>query len=184
MFDWLLNKNGLDIINCIFQGIIAGAAVFAICITIKQVSGRAKVNLKIRPEFRLNKMKEEPFFVELGLRIVNLGMAPIFVSSCGIQLWEYRKEKRTIRISDKSFVLQPGTSTIVYGEYDFDMINDIASLHDKVHIYAVCQMDKIYYDKKKYSYGEFKFECEKINKLVEKEKQRTEKILTEEGEQQ
>lgn len=182
MIDWLLNGKGLDIFNCIFQGIIAVAAVIAICITINQVGGKTKVELKIRPEFRLNQTNEGIFFVELGLHIVNLGMAPIFVSSCGVQLWERRKEKCTIRISDESFVLKSGVSTIVYGEYNYDKINDIASLNDKVRIYAVCQMDKTYYEKKKYSYEELKHECEKKSKRVERENQRTEKMIIEKGE--
>ncbi len=80
--------------------------------------------------------------------MVNLSMAPLFVSSCGVQLWEDRKAKLTMPISVKPFVLRPGQSKTVTGKYFNELINDKALLHDRVRIYVVCQMDKVYYEKK------------------------------------
>lgn len=168
MMDGLSFGDVLDILNCIFQGIIAIAAVVAIWITLKQISSRANVNLKMKTEFRLNETKEGDFFVELVIHMVNLGIAPIYISSSGVQLWEHRKPKFKMRISDESFVLESGASKSVSGQYISEMMDDKASLSDKVRIYVVCQMDKIFYEKKECSYAEFQHECEKIRKRVDK----------------
>lgn len=168
MMDGLTFWDVLDILNCLFQGVIAIAAVVAIWITVKQISGRANVNLKMKTEFRLNETREGEFFVELVIHMVNLGMAPVYISSSGVQLWEHRKPKFKMRLSDDSFVLKSGESRSVCGQYKSEMLDDKASLHDKVRIYAVCQMDKVFYEKKSCSYDEFQHECEKIRKRVDK----------------
>lgn len=166
--DWIFTGNGLEVLNCFFQFVIAGAAVVAIWITIKQISGRAKPNLKMKTEFRLSEARSGQFIVELVIHMVNMGMAPVYVSSCGVQLWEHRKLKYKMKISDDSFVLKSGESRIVCGEYRGKSMNDKASLHDKVRIYAICQLDKVCYERKEWIYDEFKHEYEKINERVNK----------------
>lgn len=168
MVEELFASNVLAVLNCIFQGIIAVAAVIAIRITIRQISGRANVNMKMNTEFRLNEVKDEGFIVELAIHMVNLGMATVYVSECGICLWAHRKPKFRMRISDDSFVLKSGQSRTVCGEYNGEMLDDMASLRDKVRIYAICQMDKVYYDKKKHFYNDFKHKYEKVARRVNK----------------
>lgn len=165
---WFLNEKYMDLFNCISQCIIAVAAVVAIIITIRQISSKTKINLKMHMNFVLNEKIGEKAFVELKIQMVNLSMAPLFVSSCGIQLWDNRKVKLTIPISEKPFVLRPGQSETVADEYLNELINDIALLHDRVRIYAESQMDKVYYEKKYIFYDEFKHEFEKCNKRANK----------------
>jgi hypothetical protein len=161
----------IEIINCFFQGIIAIAAVVAIWIAVKQISGRAKANLKMKTEFRLNETTSGEFYVELVIHMVNLSMAPVYISALGIQLWEKGKSKYTMRISNTPFVLLSGESKTVSGQYISEMIDDKASLHDNIKIYAICQMDKVYYEKRTITYDEFKHESEKISKRVDKIKE-------------
>lgn len=158
----------LDILNCLFQGVMAIVAVIAIRVTIKQIGGRANVKLKMKTEFELILTDEGTAYVELVIHMVNLSMAPVYISSSGVQLWKYRKRKFDMRISDESFVLESGASRSVRGQFNSLRLDDIASLHDKVRIYAVCQIDKMVYEKKSWSYDEFKHECEKKSKRVDR----------------
>lgn len=168
MIDWLMDVGIINLLNCIFQGIIATAAVVAIWITIKQISGKASIHLKMKTEFRLNEATGGNLTVELVIHMVNLGMAPVYVSSSGIQLWKRNKQKLKMRISNETFVLQSGEMRTVSGQYMSEMMDDRASLHDKIRIYAECQMDKVFYDRKKYPYDEFQHEFEKIRKRIDK----------------
>lgn len=165
-----MNTNVFEILNCVFQGIIAIAAVAGIWIAVKQISGRAKANLKMKTEFRLNETTQGGFYVELVIHMVNLSMAPVYISASGIQLWDKRKSKYIMRVSDIPFVLPSGESKTVSGQYISEMIDDKASLHDKIKIYAICQMDKVFYEKKTITYDEFRHESEKISKRVNKMK--------------
>lgn len=158
----------VNILNCFFQGIAAVATVVGIWIAVKQISGKAKANLKMKTEFKLNETTLEGDYVELVIHLVNLSMAPVYISELGIQLWEKRKLKYTMRIFNIPFVLASGQSKAVSGQYISEMIDDRASLHDEVKIYAICQMDKIYYEKKTIAYDEFKHESEKISKRLDK----------------
>lgn len=168
MIDWLMDVGIINLLNCIFQGIIATAAVVAIWITIKQISGKASIHLKMKTEFRLNEATGGNLTVELVIHMVNLGMAPVYVSSSGIQLWKRNKQKLKMRISNETFVLQSGEMRTVSGQYMSEMMDDRASLHDKIRIYAECQMDKVFYDRKKYPYDEFQHEFEKKRKRIDK----------------
>lgn len=168
MTEWLVDVGIINILNCFFQGVIATAAVVAIWITIKQISGKASIHLKMKTEFRLNEATGGNIMVELVIHMVNLGMAPVYISSSGIQLWKRNKPKLKMRISDESFVLKSGEMQTVSGQYMSEMMDDRASLHDKVRIYAECQMDKVFYDRKKCPYDEFKHEFEKIRNRIDK----------------
>ena len=48
MTEWLVDVGIINILNCFFQGVIATAAVVAIWITIKQISGKASIHLKMK----------------------------------------------------------------------------------------------------------------------------------------
>lgn len=161
----------VEIINCVFQGIIAIAAVDGLWIAVKQISGRAKANLKMKTEFRLSETTQDGSYVELVIHMVNLSMAPVYISTAGIQVWGKKKVKYTMRVSETPFVLLSGESKTVAGQYISEMIDDKSSLYDKIKIYAICQMDKVFYAKKTITYNEFKHESEKILKRVNKMKE-------------
>lgn len=173
MLKILNDANILNIINCVFQGIIAVSAVVAIWITIGQISGKAKIKLKMKTEFRLNETEGGEFIVELVIHMVNLGMAPVYISSSGIELWRHRKCKYKMRISNESFVLKSGESKTVCGKYFSEMIDDVSLLSDSVKTYATCQMDKIVYEKKECSYDEFKHKWESADRKISELKQRS-----------
>lgn len=164
----LIDRELLNLLNCVFQGIIAFAAVVAIIITIKQISGKTSINLNMKKEFRISEIKEGQFVVELVIHMVNLGMAPVYISSTGVQLWIHNKPKFKMKIANDAFVLQSGHCKSVYGVYHSEMIDDKASLHDKIKIYAECQMNKVFYDRTVFSYDEFFHEYERMRKRIEK----------------
>lgn len=159
----------VNVLNCLFQGVIAVAAVVAIWITIKQISGKANIYIKLKAEFDL-KLIDGKKDVVLVIHMVNLGMAPVYISSCGIELYKHKHKKYKMRIYDNPFVLKSGYSEVVRGHYLGEEMDDEASLHDKVRIYLVCQMDKVYYGKKKYYYDEFKHQYQKILKKIDEKK--------------
>jgi hypothetical protein len=164
MIDWLINDHGLDLINCVCQIIMALAAVIAICITVKQVSGKSKVHLRATTEFRINERHNHTFYVELILNVVNLGMAPVYMSEVGIQLWDGRREKWKMRISTDPIVIMPGDIAKISGEYDTEMMDDHATLRNKVCVYVKCQLDRFWFEKVKTPYAEFKHESEKVSR--------------------
>jgi len=160
----------IDLLNCIFQGIIAVAAIIAIWITIKQIGGKTNVNLRMRHSFRLHQTSAGESYVELVIHIVNLSMAPVYIQASGVKLWRRKGKDQKIKcfpIYHDPFVLKSGETKTVCGKCDCEAINDCASLGDKIRIYSICQMDKYYYEKRSIKYADFKHESDKITKRVE-----------------
>lgn len=157
----------VNVLNCFFQCIIAVAAVVAIWITIKQISGKGSIHIKLKTKFDLKLNDDNRKEVVLVIHMVNLGMAPVYISSCGIELYKHKHKKYKMRVFDNPFVLKPGYSKMVSGYYLSGEMDDKASLRDKVRIYLICQMDKVYYEKKRYNYDEFKHEYEKVLKRID-----------------
>ena len=157
----------LNLLNCLFQGIVAVCAIVAIGVTKRQFSGKAKANLKMGIEFKFNEGPGGELVVELYIYIMNLGLGPVYISSCGIELWSGKKPKHQMRISGEPFVLKSGQCETVHARYRSDNINEDAQLRDRVKVYAIYQMDKIFYDKKDYAYDEFKHLYEKRKQIIE-----------------
>ena len=157
----------LDIINCIFQGVVAIAAVIGLWIAVRQISARAKVNLSMKAEFKFMAIARGESYIELHIHMTNLSMASVYVSASGIELWDKKKVKYTMRISEDSFELPSGGSKTVSGRYNSRVIDDKASLHDKIKIYAVYQGDKVFYGSKAIKYDQFKHESEKVARRVD-----------------
>ena len=80
-------KDNYDLINSICQIVVAFAAVAALFLTCRQFSGRAKARLKAKTRFVIGEKQNREFFVAIRISIVNLGMAPVYISETGIQLW-------------------------------------------------------------------------------------------------
>lgn len=168
MINWLMNEQGIALITCICQIIVTGSAIVAIIITLKQVSGKTKVKLRATTEFRINERVNHAFYVELVLHIVNLGMAPVYISESGVQLWDGKNQKWSMRISMYPIVIKPGDIAHISGEYDCEMMDDHAALHNKVSVYAKCQLDRYWFEKAKVPYAEFKYESEKVSRNLPK----------------
>lgn len=173
MIDWLrnmiallINEHWIDLINCACQIIVAVAAVVAIIITLQQVSGKSKVKLKATTKFQINERHDHTFCVELVLYIVNLGMAPVYISESGIQLWDNRKEKWQMIVSKDPIIIKPGDIAEISCEYNSELVDDHAALRDTVSVYAKCQLDRCWFDKSRIPYGEFKHESEKVSRSL------------------
>lgn len=168
-----IKGNELNYMNCFFQFIIALCAVIAICITIQQISSKTKINLKMKMAFRLNKIENDKTIVELEIKIVNMGMASVYITACGIQLRKHRKKKPKVAISDKLFRLKPGEHISVVGEYPGDIIDDSSSTYDRVYMYVESQLGKMYYyNKDIMRYEEFWHQYQKFKKRADKDNEK------------
>lgn len=156
----------LDLINCLCQIAVACAAVIALFLTCRQFSGRAKARLKAKTRFVIGEKQNREFFVAVQISIVNLGMAPVYISEAGIQLWDGNRKKWSMCTSLDPIVIKPGNIVHVSGEYDFEMMEDHATLHDKVSVYAKCQLDRCWIDKQRVSYADFNHEYEKVKRSL------------------
>lgn len=162
--NWLIDNHIFEWINCGSQIIIAIAAAIALYLTCRQFSGKAKVKLKAKTEFRISERKNHTFYVEIILHIVNLGMAPVYISESGIQLWDEKKEKWPMCISLEPIVIKPGDIAHISGEYDCEMMDDHATLQDEVSVYAKCQLDRCWFEKARISYADLKHDCDKVRR--------------------
>lgn len=91
-----LQWGGWTAVSSICQIFIALFALIAICITISQISSKANAKLGMSLKFGLDAVKfgEEIKVVPgFSIHIANLGMAPIYVSECGIEFFQGKTSK-------------------------------------------------------------------------------------------
>ncbi len=179
-FQW----EGWNAISSICQILIALFALIAICITVNQISGKSKAKLDMSIKFGLGIKREknsERIFPGFCILISNLGMAPIYISECGVEFFHGRKSKKGFFLSDELFVLQPGeciTKSITNFDILIPELDDRISLHDKAKLYIKDGTGKTFYKKTKLDYAEFKFEFEKFVKRAEKSNARNITIIS------
>jgi hypothetical protein len=154
------------LINCLCQFWVACTATVALVLTYRQFSGKAKARLKAKIRFFIGEKQNNEFFVAIRISVVNLGMAPVYISETGIQLWDGNRKKWSMCTSLDPIVIKPGNIVHVSGEYDFEMMEDHATLHDRVSVYAKCQLDRCWIDKERVSYAEFNHEYEKVKRSL------------------
>lgn len=158
-------KDIIPLINCMCQIVVASTAVIALILTYRQFSGKAKVKLKAKTTFFIDENGNGEFVVAIRISIVNLGMAPAYISETGIQ-GSYGKRKWSYCTSIDPIVIKPGNIVHISGFFDYDTVEDRARLNDKVSVYAKCQLDKYWHDKEKIRYDEFKRSFENVQKSL------------------
>lgn len=167
-FTW----EGWNAISSICQLFIAMFAFIAICITVRQISSKSKLKLNMKLNFGLgiyqhnNESKVVP---GISISIANLGMAPVYISSCGIEFVHNKSSNPGLFITDEPFVLQSGecvTKSMIHPDAFFEELDNEVSFHDKARIYVVSGTEKIFYKKTDFDYASFKFEFQKVNKKV------------------
>lgn len=161
---------GWNAVNSICQVCIVLLSLTAIFIALKQISSKSKARLSTSLGFGLGIARQNgvnEVVPGMNITIANLGMAPIFISTCGVKFFDGKKEKAGIFIPGNSFMLQPGESSLKsmpHLELLIPGINDKVSLHDRVFIFVEYGGKKVYYAETKYDYAGFKFEYDKILK--------------------
>lgn len=165
-----LQWEGWAAVSSICQIFIALFALIAICITLKQISSKSNARLDMSLNFGLGALRyDDVIKVTPGfsIHIANLGMAPVYISECGIEFFQGKKSKTGLFLTDEPFMLQSGecaTKSMHHLEGLIPEFDDKVSLHDKVKIYAKCGTGKIYYKETEFDYAGFKFEFEKFVK--------------------
>lgn len=168
-----LQWEGWNAVSSICQIFIALFAFMAICITISQISGKANAKLGVFFKFGLGLEKsgaEVKVVPGISIHIANLGMAPIYISECGIEFFQGKTSKTGFFLTEEPFVLQSGEN-IVKSMSHLEMLlpefDDKVSLHDKVRIYVKSGTGKTIYKKTDFDYASFKFEFEKFVKRAD-----------------
>lgn len=165
---------GWTAVSSICQILIMLFAFIAIMITIKQISGKsnAKINASLKfgwGAYRCDGGLES--VPGINISIANLGMAPVFISECGIEFLHSKTLKPGILVTGEPFVLQSGEcvdKSMPYIQQILSELDNEVSLHDKARIYVTCGTGKTYYSEIKFDYAGFKFEYEKILKRTNK----------------
>lgn len=173
----ILNWEGLNFINTITQVVIALSAIIAIIITISQVRYKAKANIKGYYKCALGAIKQDitnkiEVIAGVNIKIVNLGLAPVYIEYCGLKFVGKIKEKNYPGIMTTSSIIciKPGESydgTIPYMNLLLDDIDDKVALHDKVYVYAQLCNGKEHIWRTDDDYAAFKHECRKMIKRAE-----------------
>lgn len=168
-----LQWEGWTAVSSICQILIALFALTAICITINQISGKANAKLGMSLQFGLGLLKcneEMKIAPGFSIHIANLGMAPVYISQCGVEFFRGKTSKTGLFLTDEPFVLQPGecvTKSMSHLEVLIPEFDDKVSLSDKVKIYAKDGTGRTFYKKTEFDYAGFKFEFEKFVKRAE-----------------
>ena len=84
-FSW----EGWEAVSSICQVFMSIFAFIAICITIKQISSKSKAKLGMSFKVGLGvvEVNEETQIIPgFSMQIVNLGMAPVYITECGIEI--------------------------------------------------------------------------------------------------
>lgn len=168
---------GWNAVNSICQVCIVLLSITAIFIALKQISSKSKARLSTSLGFGMGIARQNgvnEVVPGMNVTIANLGMAPIFISACGVKFFDGKKEKSGISMPVDSFMLQPGESSLKsmpHLELLIPKINDEVSLHDKVFIFVEYGGKKFYYAETKFDYAGFKFEYDKILKRAEEANQ-------------
>lgn len=162
----------LYFINTVSQLVIAISAVVAIIIAIKQTRYKGKANIKGYYKCKLgmiehNDSKELEVVSGISIKIINLGLSPVYIENCEIEFAKKIRNKNNPGFMTVSDVvcIKPGESyigSIPLKEFIIDDINDKVSIHDKVYVYAQLCNGKIRKWKTKVDYASFKHEAEKI----------------------
>ena len=159
--------DAVSIINCVCQCVIAIAAIIAIVVTILQISSKTRIKLKITYTFEsIKDASSDETYVEIRFHILNMSMAPVYISESWIQLWKNQNQHIECRITnaDSALSLKPGESGTLGGKFFIQSISRSAKLRDQIRLYVVCQIDKKIYCKKSIEYAEFEHEYEKCRK--------------------
>lgn len=174
-----LQWEGWTAVSSICQILIALFALIAICITINQISGKVNPKLGMSLQFGLGMLKySEKLEVTPGvcILIANLGMAPVFISECGVEFFQGKTFKTGLFVTNEPFVLQPGecvTKSMHHLEFLMPEFDDKVSLRDKVRIYAKDGAGRTFYKKTEFDYAGFKFEFEKFVKRAKESNERS-----------
>lgn len=168
------SKEVLDLINTGTQIIMSLSAVVAIIIAIKQTNYKWKANIKGYYKCGLgmvkcNKSNEFEVIAGINVKIINLGLSPVYIEHCGIEFVTNMKNKNNpgfMTVSD-IICIKPGESyngSIPLKEFTINDIDDKVSLHDKLYVYAQLCNGKTHKWKTKDDYASFKHEAEKMIK--------------------
>lgn len=169
-FSW----EGWEAVSSICQVFMSIFAFIAICITIKQISSKSKAKLGMSFKVGLGvvEVNEETQIIPgFSMQIVNLGMAPVYITECGIEISKSKNSNPGLYFSMTPFVLQPGECEIksmTHFRKGVDDIEDKISLRDTVKMFVVDGAGKTYYKKTGYDYESLKFEFEKMEKRANK----------------
>lgn len=172
-FQW----EGWTAISSICQVLIALFAFLAILITITQIGNRKKVSLGV--DFKLGLVKsgkdEHTQVIATVFEIWNYGLSPIFVKSCWLGFEKKLKRNSPnalVAPIEKSFI-QPGEYKIYATGLEPSILNELeqrVKYSGKLYIFLENGVGSIKIIPCKMSYPEFKFEYEKLHRiLVEKQ---------------
>lgn len=167
--------NTLNLINTVSQIIMAISAIIAIIIAIKQIRYSGRTKLKGYYKCGVGAIKNETTnqiekVVGINIKIINLGLAPVYIEYCGIEFIGEIKNKDYPGLMTASDIIKinPGESSnnpIFCVDILLDDIDNKVSLHDKVYVYAKLCDGKILRWKTTDDYSSFKHEYMKVTKL-------------------
>ena len=173
----ILNWEGLNFVNTISQVVIAAAAIIAIIITISQVRYRGKANIKGYYKCALGAIRHDvsnkiEVVAGVNIKIINLGLSPVYIEYCGLKFIGKTKLKNYPGIMTTSDIvcINPGESydgSIPYIKLLLHDIEDKVSLHDNVYVYVQLCNGKEHNWKTGDDYAAFKHECMKMIKRAE-----------------
>lgn len=169
-----LSETDWRIIDCAVQAIIALLAWIAIIYTRKTIGNRTRIKLKVRYEFTasvMHALKETQYPVEISVRIVNLGMAPVYIEELGLSLWKlgvFKHGKKqpiwVAKSTEEVIELLPGKPVLKTAV--IDKVDGRSS--DRVRFYSKYLLGKIYYCKAREPFNDFyrEFEQLKVSAMV------------------
>ncbi len=131
----------LNLINTISQMLIATSSIVAIVIAIRQIRNKGKANLNLSYAHKMglyqhtNSEKLE-VIAGVSIKVINLGLSPIYIEHCGLQFISKRKDLNRPGIMTEYNIIKinPGESfdgSIPHVEILLDKLDDKVSLHDE-----------------------------------------------------